>query len=159
MTVIITNEQDKVEIAADWSQQINEVAAICLREEEIPERAEIDLLFVDNEAIRELNREYRDKDSATDVLSFPMYEADEPIDTINAACHEGQEILFGDIVISLERAQEQAAEYGHSLKREVMYLLVHGLLHLAGYDHIGEEDKKQMREKEERLLAKIGAIR
>ena len=152
MTVIITNEQDKVEIAADWSQQINEVAAICLREEEIPERAEIDLLFVDNEAIRELNREYRDKDSATDVLSFPMYEADEPID-------DEEEILFGDIVITLERAQEQAAEYGHSLKREVMYLLVHGLLHLAGYDHIGEEDKKQMREKEERLLAKIGAIR
>ena len=107
---------------------------------------------MDNEAIRELNREYRDKDSATDVLSFPMYEADEPID-------DEEEILFGDIVISLERAQEQAAEYGHSLKREVMYLLVHGLLHLAGYDHMGEEDKKQMREKEEKLLAKIGAIR
>ena len=152
MTVIITNEQDKVEISADWAEQINEVAAICLREEEIPERAEVDLLFVDNEAIREMNKEYRDKDSATDVLSFPMYEADEAID-------DEEEILFGDIVISLERAQEQAMEYGHSLKREVMYLLVHGLLHLAGYDHMSEEDKKQMREKEEKLLAEIGAVR
>ena len=152
MTVIITNEQDKIEISADWEQKINEVAAICLREEQIPQEAEVDLLFVDNEAIREMNREYRDKDSATDVLSFPMYEADEEID-------EEEEILFGDIVISLERAQEQCQEYGHSLEREVMYLLVHGLLHLAGYDHMEEEEKKEMRAQEEKLLAVIGAIR
>ncbi len=152
MTVIITNEQDKIEIPADWEQKINEVAAICLREEQIPQEAEVDLLFVDNEAIREMNREYRDKDSATDVLSFPMYEADEEID-------DEEEILFGDIVISLERAQEQCQEYGHSLEREVMYLLVHGLLHLAGYDHMEEEEKKEMRAQEEKLLAVIGAIR
>lgn len=152
MTVIITNEQDKIEIPADWERKINEVAAICLREEQIPQEAEVDLLFVDNEAIREMNREYRDKDSATDVLSFPMYEADEEID-------EEEEILFGDIVISLERAQEQCQEYGHSLEREVMYLLVHGLLHLAGYDHMEEEEKKEMRAQEEKLLAVIGAIR
>lgn len=152
MTVIITNEQDKIEIPTDWEQKINEVAAICLREEQIPQEAEVDLLFVDNEAIREMNREYRDKDSATDVLSFPMYEADEEID-------EEEEILFGDIVISLERAQEQCQEYGHSLEREVMYLLVHGLLHLAGYDHMEEEEKKEMRAQEEKLLAVIGAIR
>lgn len=152
MTVVITNEQDKVAIPEHWKKKINQVAAICLREEEIPEAAEVDLLFVDNEAIREMNLEYRDKDSATDVLSFPMYEADEAIE-------EEEEILFGDIVISLERAQEQCAEYGHSLEREVMYLLVHGLLHLAGYDHVEEEDKKQMRAQEEKLLAVIGAIR
>ncbi len=152
MTVVITNEQDKIEIPADWEEKINKVAAICLKEEQIPEEAEVDLLFVDNETIREMNREYRDKDSATDVLSFPMYEADEEIDD------EG-EILFGDIVISLERAQEQCEEYGHSLEREVMYLLVHGLLHLAGYDHMEEEEKKEMRAQEEKLLAVIGAIR
>ncbi len=152
MTVVITNEQDKMEIPADWEQKINEVAAICLREEQIPEEAEIDLLFVDNEAIREMNREYRGKDSATDVLSFPMYEPDEEID-------DEDEILFGDIVISLERAQEQCEEYGHSLEREVMYLLVHGLLHLSGYDHIEEDEKKVMRAQEEKLLAVIGAIR
>ncbi len=152
MTVFITNEQDKIEIPADWEEKINRVVAICLREEQMPEEAEVDLLFVDNEAIREMNREYRDKDSATDVLSFPMYEPDEEID-------DEDEILFGDIVISLERAQEQCEEYGHSLEREVMYLLVHGLLHLSGYDHMEEEEKKVMRAQEEKLLAQIGAIR
>ena len=115
-------------------------------------KAEVAILFVDNETIREMNNTYRDKDTATDVLSFPMYEADEEID-------DEEEILFGDIVISLERAQEQCVEYGHSLEREVMYLLVHGLLHLAGYDHMEEEDKKEMRAREEHLLAIIGAIR
>ena len=152
MTVVITNEQDIIEIPADWEEKINQVAAICLREEQMPEDAEVDLLFVDNEAIREMNREYRDKDSATDVLSFPMYEPDEEID-------DEEEVLLGDIVISLERAQEQCEEYGHSLEREVMYLLVHGLLHLAGYDHMEEEEKKVMRAQEEKLLAQIGAIR
>lgn len=152
MAVVITNEQDKIEVPATWEDKINQVAAICFAEEEIPAKAEVDLLFVDNGAIRELNREYRDKDAATDVLSFPMYEADEEIE-------DEEEILFGDIVISLERAQEQCQEYGHSLEREVMYLLVHGLLHLAGYDHMEEEDKKQMRAQEEKLLARIGAVR
>ena len=152
MTVFITNEQDKIEIPAEWEEKINQVAAICLREEQLPEDIEVDLLFVDNEAIREMNLEYRDKDSATDVLSFPMYEPDEEID-------DEEEVLLGDIVISLERAQEQCEEYGHSLEREVMYLLVHGLLHLAGYDHMEEEDKKVMRTQEEKLLAQIGAIR
>ena len=152
MTVFITNEQDKIEIPAEWEEKINQVAAICLREEQLPEDIEVDLLFVDNEAIREMNLEYRDKDSATDVLSFPMYEPDEEID-------DEEEVLLGDIVISLERAQEQCEEYGHSLEREVMYLLVHGLLHLAGYDHMEEEDKKVMRAQEEKLLAQIGAIR
>ena len=152
MTVFITNEQDKIEIPAEWEEKINQVAAICLREEQLPEDVEVDFLFVDNEAIREMNLEYRDKDSATDVLSFPMYEPDEEID-------DEEEVLLGDIVISLERAQEQCEEYGHSLEREVMYLLVHGLLHLAGYDHMEEEDKKVMRAQEEKLLAQIGAIR
>lgn len=152
MTVVITNEQDKIEIPADWEAKINQVAEICLREEGIPAEAEVDLLFVDNEAIREMNAEYRNIDRATDVLSFPMYEADEEID-------DEEEILFGDIVISLERAEEQRQEYGHSLEREVMYLLVHGLLHLSGYDHMEEDEKALMREREEKLLAVIGATR
>lgn len=152
MTVIITNEQDKLDIPKDWEEKMEHVVAVCLREEEIPEKAQVDLLFVDNDQIHEMNLEYRNKDMATDVLSFPMYEADEAID-------DEEEILFGDIVISLERAEEQRKEYGHSLEREVMYLLVHGLLHLAGYDHMEEEDKKQMRKREEELLAVIGASR
>ena len=109
-------------------------------------------MFVDNEQIREMNSAYRDKDSATDVLSFPMYEADEAIE-------DEEEILLGDIVISLERAAEQAEEYGHSLEREVMYLIVHGLLHLAGYDHMEDDEKKEMRRREEELLTVIGASR
>ena len=152
MTVIITNEQDKLDIPEDWEEKMEHVVAVCLKEEEIPEKAQVDLLFVDNDQIHEMNLEYRNKDTATDVLSFPMYEADEEID-------DEEEILFGDIVISLERAEEQRQEYGHSLEREVMYLLVHGLLHLAGYDHMEEEDKRQMRKREEELLAVIGASR
>ena len=134
MTVVITDEQEKIAIPTDWTGKINRVAEICLQEEEIDPKAEIGLMFVDNEQIREMNSAYRDKDSATDVLSFPMYEADEAIE-------DEEEILLGDIVISLERAAEQAEEYGHSLEREVMYLLVHGLLHLAGFDHMEDDEK------------------
>ncbi len=152
MAVVITDEQEKIVIPEDWTGKIEQVAEICLREEEIDPKAEIGLMFVDNEQIREMNKTYRDKDSATDVLSFPMYEADEAID-------DEEEILLGDIVISLERAAEQAEEYGHSLEREVMYLLVHGLLHLAGYDHMEDDEKKEMRQREEELLTVIGASR
>lgn len=152
MPVIITNQQEEMAIPTDWEGKINTVVEICLAEEEIDAKAEIGLMFVDNAQIREMNHTYRDKDSATDVLSFPMYEADEAID-------DEEEILLGDIVISLERAAEQAEEYGHSLEREVMYLLVHGLLHLAGYDHMEEADKKKMRSREEALLTAIGALR
>lgn len=152
MPVVMNNKQDLIQIPENWQEKIDKVVELCLIQEDIDRRAEVDLLFVDNAAIREMNRTYRDKDSATDVLSFPMYEADEPID-------DEEEILFGDIVISLERAKEQCAEYGHSLEREVMYLLVHGLLHLAGYDHMEEEEKKEMRQREELLLEKIGVSR
>lgn len=152
MAVVITDEQEKIVIPEDWTGKIDRVAEICLQEEEIDPKAEIGLMFVDNEQIQEMNRTYRDKDSATDVLSFPMYEADEAID-------DEDEILLGDIVISLERAAEQAEEYGHSLEREVMYLLVHGLLHLAGYDHMEDDEKKEMRQREEELLTVIGASR
>ena len=110
MAVVITDEQEKIVIPEDWTGKIERVAEICLQEEEIDPKAEIGLMFVDNEQIREMNKTYRDKDSATDVLSFPMYEADEAID-------DEEEILFGDIVISLERDAEQAEEYGHSLER------------------------------------------
>lgn len=152
MAVVITDEQEKIVIPEDWTGKIERVAEICLQEEEIDPKAEIGLMFVDNEQIREMNKTYRDKDTATDVLSFPMYEADEAID-------DEDEILLGDIVISLERAAEQAEEYGHSLEREVMYLLVHGLLHLAGYDHMEDDEKKEMRQREEELLTVIGASR
>lgn len=113
------------------------------------------MTFVDNNRIHELNKEYRDKDSATDVLSFPLGENGEyDIDEDNG-CK-----LLGDIVISMERAMEQAELYGHSLQREVAYLTVHSMLHLLGYDHeAGGLEAVRMREKEEAVLIQLGLPR
>lgn len=109
------------------------------------------LLFTGNDEIQVINREYRDKDQPTDVISFAYHETEDfdigPYDTL------------GDIVISLERVVEQAKEYNHSDKRELFYVLTHGILHLLGYDHIEEEDKKEMRAKEEEILGSFGYTR
>ncbi len=111
-----------------------------LKHQKFPYKAEVSVTFTDNEGIKELNAEHRNKDSATDVLSFPMYDfknGDEPID--------GMPAELGDIVLSIERAREQAEEFGHSLKREIAFLTVHSVLHLLGYDHeTGEEDEAEM---------------
>jgi probable rRNA maturation factor len=102
------------------------------------------VVLVDEEKIREINRIYRKKDSVTDVISFAFEESDKiNIDDIR---------FLGEIYICVKRAEEQAKEYGHSFKREICYLTVHGLLHLLGYDHIKEEDKVVMRQMEERIL-------
>lgn len=109
------------------------------------------LLFTGNDEIQVINREYRDKDQPTDVISFAYHETEDfdigPYDTL------------GDIVISLERVVEQAKEYNHSDKRELFYVLTHGILHLLGYDHIEEEDKREMRAKEEEILGSFGYTR
>ena len=152
MALVFNNEQNKMKIEQDWEPLMEKAAAACLAEENLPAEVQIGVTFVDNEGIREINREYRDKDTATDVLSFPMYEADEEIDDFEL-------VLFGDIVISLERAEEQRVEYGLTLSREVLYLFCHGLLHLCGYDHENEEDKAQMRKREEEILDLIGQSR
>ena len=105
--------------------------------------------------IRELNKEYRNIDKETDVLSFPMFEKEE----ISSLKNYEYEEPLGDIVISVERVKEQAIEYGHSFERELAYMVVHGFYHLMGEDHIEEEDKKQMREKEENVLNKLKIVR
>ncbi|MCX7781092.1 MAG: rRNA maturation RNase YbeY [Negativicutes bacterium] len=120
----------------------------------IDPHAEVSLLFVDDEYIRELNRDYRGKDCATDVLSFALNEGEEP-DIVGGP----EETLLGDIVISLETAVKQAEEFGHSLERELAYLTVHGMLHLLGFDHENEQDKSVMREKEELVLQALGLTR
>ncbi|MBP6062714.1 MAG: rRNA maturation RNase YbeY [Fusobacteriaceae bacterium] len=111
----------------------------------------ISLYITDNESIQEINKNYRGKDMPTDVISFAYHETDDfnigPYDTL------------GDIVISLERVEEQCKEYGHSLEREFFYVLTHGLLHLLGYDHIEDEDKAEMRVREEEILNKFGYTR
>lgn len=122
-----------------------------------------EIIICDEETIKTLNREQRKVDAVTDVLSFPsldgirgkeLKKADYPADP-----DEEGGIFLGSIAICEKRAEEQAAEYGHSLRREINYLAAHGLCHLLGYDHMTEEDKKQMREKEERVLGKINAGR
>ena len=112
----------------------------------------IDVTIVDGETIRAMNAEYRDKDAVTDVLSFPQF------DDWDDLPEEG-EIVLGDVVICMERAAEQAEEFGHSLEREVLYLFVHSIYHLLGYDHMEEDEKREMREKEEAVMTELGLTR
>lgn len=117
---------------------------------------EISVLLVDNETIRTLNRDYRDKDAATDVLSFPM-EEELPDETTPQIIGGPTERMLGDLVISVERAVEQAAEYGHAVERELAFLTVHGLLHLLGYDHEqGPAAEAEMQAEEKRILSILG---
>lgn len=152
MAIVFNNEQDKYVIEDEWQNLMNEAAMICLTNENLPTDVQIGVTFVDNEGIRVINSEYRDKDTATDVLSFPMYEPDEELDDFDL-------VLLGDIVISLERTEEQRLEYNHSFERELLYLFCHGMLHLCGYDHMEDEEKQIMRQKEEAILAQIGQSR
>ncbi len=118
---------------------------------------EITVFITDKEEIKEINREHRGIDKETDVLSFPLWDrrsGEEPF--INP---ETDNIMLGDIIICLSKMEEQAVEYGHSVKREGAYLCIHGVLHLLGYDHIEEEDKKEMRLKEEELLTELKITR
>ena len=123
----------------------------------------IEFIFVDGEEIRRLNREMRDTDKVTDVLSFPtldgikgeaIYGEDHPFEIDEEGC-----LLVGSVVVCCDRAREQAEEYGHSYNRELHYLLVHGIMHCLGYDHMTDEDRAEMREKEEYVLGKLGITR
>lgn len=123
-----------------------------LRVENISENAEVSLSIVDRQTIHKLNKDYRNVDRETDVLSFPLDE--EGFD------NEGNPlILLGDIVICLDVAEGQAADFGHSLEREIMYLICHSTLHLLGYDHIEEDDKKAMRSKEKEVMKNLGIFK
>ncbi|HWP51449.1 MAG TPA: rRNA maturation RNase YbeY [Clostridia bacterium] len=153
--VYISNRQKKIKIPTGARLLIKRCCNAVLAAEGLQEPAEISISLVDNESIRELNASYRNKDSATDVLSFPMGE--EGIYDIN---EESGASILGDIVISMERAVEQARLYGHSLERELGFLTVHSMFHLLGYDH--ETDGMQariMHEKEEAVLQGLGLSR
>lgn len=121
----------------------------------------VDVTIVDGETIREMNREYRDKDAVTDVLSFPMYafwngKAQEELEEDP----ERGQVMLGDMILNYDRAREQAAEFGHSVERECGFLTVHSVLHLLGYDHEREEDDRLlMRRKEEENLTALGLVR
>ncbi len=137
----------------------------CMAREGIQLPAYAQLLICDDAEIHQLNREYRQVDRPTDVLSFPSTSA-HPGHTLGQNAHllrremdDTGACFLGDIILSLERARAQAEEYGHSLEREMTYLTVHALFHLMGYDHMNEEDKKEMRAMEEKVMADLGVSR
>lgn len=157
------NRQEKIEVTEELVKELEETIKFALKEEEVVVPVEVSLLFVDNDEIREINRETRNIDRATDVLSFPML--DYPKDSVYKDVYkdykfdetymDGEELVLGDIVLSLEKALEQSKEYNHSFKREASYLVVHSVLHLLGYDHMEEEEKKIMRKREEEILGQL----
>ncbi len=146
--ILISNDQDKVTCSDGFLDQCEAWLQKGMALLNLPEDAEVSVVFVTDEAVQALNRDYRNKDCPTDVLSFGQQEGE---DMPGA----GGDLLLGDIVISLERAAAQAQDYEHSLEREVAFLLIHGLLHLAGYDH-EEEYAGDMREKQEAIMAELG---
>lgn len=158
---IIENEQDKLEYTPELDKIIQTAVSTTL---DVIGGAdtdfEVSILITDNEGIRAINKEYRDIDSATDVLSFPILEFDEDGVMIEeSGDFDGDLLLLGDIVISLERAKAQSEEYGHSLEREVGFLAVHSTLHLLGFDHMEEPYTSVMRKREEEILAKMNLTR
>jgi len=161
--IYVDNRQDKVKIKNEEIEELKRIIAFALEEEDVLISTEVSLLFVDNNGIRKINKETRGFDKETDVLSFPML--DYPKDKIykdsykdfkfNETYLDGEDLVLGDIVLSLEKALEQSKEYEHSLEREASYLVVHSVLHLLGYDHMEEKEKKKMREREEDILNKL----
>ncbi|MFR9239893.1 MAG: rRNA maturation RNase YbeY [Clostridium baratii] len=165
--IYVDNRQEKIKIDKEFQNKLEEVINFALKEEEVTVKAEISMLFVDNEEIREINNDTRGIDRATDVLSFPMLDYEDKKvfkemykdKEFNETFMDGEELVLGDIVLSLERTLEQSEEYNHSFTREACYLVVHSVLHLLGYDHMEDEDKKIMRKREEEILGKLDITR
>lgn len=130
---------------------IKKVVKQVLEEESILHDLDIYITLTNNEEIHKINKEYRDVDRPTDVLSFPMFERIE-IDSLRSPKEDDIEEILGDIIISIPKVIEQAEEYGHSYERELAYLTTHGMLHLLGYDHMTDDEKSIMREHEEKVL-------
>lgn len=141
---VVCNTEDA--ISKDLLDLFTRAAVLCVELEGLdPDPVEVSLTFVDGEEIRVLNRDYRGVDNETDVLSFPM------IEDFDELPEEG-DVLLGDVVINMDRVKQQAEEYGHTLQREAVYLFTHSICHLLGFDHMEEEDKKEMREREEEVM-------
>ena len=149
--VVITNKQKAVKIPTGIRMLVRRCCNAVLKLENFEGPAEISVTFTDNAGIRELNKQYRDKDIDTDLLSFPMGENG----VYDIDMETGAKIL-GDVVISMEKARDQAERFGHSFQREVGYLTAHSVLHLLGYDHIDNLEKVRMREKEELVMEQLG---
>ena len=150
---------DGIDEKEEYKNVIEKVLSQCFKEEKLEDsKLCVTVTLTTPKTIQEINKQYRNIDRATDVLSFPMFEKDELDKKIQENDFENEDIL-GDIVVSVEKVNEQAIEYGHSFERELSYMIVHGFYHLMGYDHIEEDDKKIMREKEENILRKLDITR
>lgn len=152
MEIIFDDRQTYKKIDEDILDKVERVMLAVLDYEDYDDNYEVSLSFVDNEEIRNLNRDFRNIDRVTDVLSFPMLSDDE-FDI------EYEEESLGDIVISIQRADEQAEEFDHSLEREICFLVCHSMFHLLGYDHMEEEEAKDMHRREEEVLNCLGITR
>ena len=155
MTLLIDNRTD-FELTDEIREMLERVCLKSLQYEEFNEDCEVSLSIVTNDEIHDINKQFRNIDSPTDVLSFPQLTFEEGEE---ADVNENGEIVLGDIIISIDRAKEQAEEYGHSLKRELAFLSVHSMLHLMGYDHMVDEERKVMEAKQEEILKNCGYIR
>ena len=165
MTFYAENETS-FEFDFDWEHIFHQVALAVLDSEKCPYEAEVNLLLTDNNGIQEFNRENRNIDAPTDVLSFPNIEYDVPsnfetVEDYMADYFEPDsgELILGDIIISVDKVQQQAAEYGHSQKREFAFLVAHSMLHLCGYDHMTPEEEQEMITKQEFVLNQLGITR
>lgn len=144
----------------EYEDKIKQVLRKCFEEENLQNlNLYISVTLTTPSNIRNLNKQYRNIDKETDVLSFPMFEKEEIEEIVKNQEKAVLNETIGDIVISVQRVEEQAKEYGHSFERELSYMLVHGFYHLMGYDHIEEEDKKMMRPKEEKILNELKIVR
>ena len=155
MTLLIDNRTD-FEITEEFEKLFNDVVKESLRYEEFDLECEVSLSIVSNDEIQEINKQFREIDAPTDVLSFPLltFEEGEQADV-----NENNEIMLGDIIISIDKAKAQAEEYGHGLRRELAFLTAHSMLHLMGYDHMEEEEQKEMFKKQDDILNNLGITR
>ncbi len=144
----------KIKADAQIKNLIRKAIRTTLHSEKFPDDAEVSVTLTDNEEIHILNRQYRGVDRPTDVLSFPMAEDDENIGDFDM---DKAAVLLGDIVISVEKIEEQANEYMHSFERELAYLTIHSTLHLLGYDHVNSrEEEKEMTQKQDKIIESMG---
>jgi probable rRNA maturation factor len=161
MEIFIEDLQDKIEVTDEILKIMDKAARTCLENEDFTLPYEISVILIDNDRIREINNEQRGIDKPTDVLSFPivdMYEGEIKSSDGDFDMDEGC-IVLGDILISLEKAEEQSIEYGHSFERELIFLLTHGVFHLLGYDHDTEDREKKMLERQNTVLKSLNLER
>lgn len=149
-----------------WEEIVNTVIEACLDFENCPYEVEVNVIFTDNTGIQEINKEYRHIDAPTDVLSFPLVDYEYPADFEHVEEQaedyfnpETGELMLGDIILSVDKIVEQAEAYGHSEKRELAFLVAHSMLHLMGYDHMEDEERKIMEEKQSKILEDLGITR